>query len=353
MDYERLPSAPYAFGRECVSVAVDPTGTALLTATIGGAFVRRLADGAAIARVTPQGSLRSASFAPDGVRVVVANREGALQLFDGPTGAPASQLASVGSEATCVAPARNAVFAASQKRVVELDGTTLAERRVVLAGPLPGRPTHVLASPEGATLYVACQSDLVAIDLTSGANRWIRRFEGCTVGAFAGSPDGSVLIGAVAGAFDGLVGTLASNGGAGPSVAFPPPRGVTWAGESVATSAKAQDAAAEILAKMNLPASSLKMPSGPAEHNVSYTPVPAISPDGSTLAVSTRDGRLAIVDARTVALRGIHPRRKGLGFLESLVWLGDSQRLVVGCADGVVSVVTVDGRTLLEFEAAR
>jgi len=338
MDFELLPSAPYPDGVECPAVDVHASGEAFLACTSTRVAVRSTVNGAAFFVIDTGGYIRSARFSPEGGTILVATTIGDLRTFDARTGATIASVAA-GADSEAFVPADGSILAAAKGEVSAYDGRTLAKLRVITRGSADTRVSSIATNRDGTRIVLAAGPSLVCVAASSGVPSWVRRFDIGDVGRVALTPDESTVVCSVSGHPGGIVATRLSDGQPGWTYRFTGPRGVAWTTAAPGNiSASGTDAAAEAMKKLGIDPSTLAIPKGPSTRRVSYPSSPVISRDGAHVLSNLPDGKLVVLDTATGEPRATPTEPR---FIESVAWLPDATRALVGGADGRIGIYGV------------
>ncbi len=306
---ERFVAPPYEDdGRSAGTVSVHPSGEVVAVASYDIVEVRRSSDGGRVWAGPLPGTGMVARFSPGGGLLAVGSGHRA-RLYDARTGRVLGKTHKLQDYCHEIAWLGSDQYFAlgGQRGEVQIINASTMQLHLQLLGedpdytPLGG----LAASADGGRLFVSLGSQLICFD-SSGSMAW-REAKGLPDGGMlSASPDGATLVGAnYSGVafFDGRTGRPANR------FQFQCAKEVHW-----------------------------KV--GGYDNDVSWSPKPAYSPDGATIAVQDHVGNLSFIEAHTGRLHPT-PRARGRAWIEEIAWFADSNHVALAMSDNSLAVWTV------------
>ena len=317
-EVERLSRAPYESDESCSVVDVHPGGE--LVVACGGATVelRHSSNGMRYGAFPMPDTVLSARFSPDGQWLLLGGLDGRAYIVEVRSGRHQGATQPMGDGCDEVAwLGRSTYFAAGSQcgEVWIVDATTMRETRILAPDPDYHQLGGLVASADGARVFVSVGSRIGAFEAASGRVLWRNDTALSNASRLTIAPRGDVL---VAAGYDGVAFFDANTGLPGARFPFPSARNVSWP----------EGGAGGLLSKIR------KQDDEPLW---SWSSRPRFSPQGHYVAVQDHVGNLSFIDAISGALHPT-PREAGRAWIEDLAWFPDGNHVLLGSSDNALAL---------------
>ncbi|MCB9764273.1 MAG: PQQ-binding-like beta-propeller repeat protein [Alphaproteobacteria bacterium] len=320
-DYEQLPEEPYPmFSTPDVSRVQAHPGRGLFLAVVGDTLTfRKLDDGSEHAEeIYVRERVLGSHLSPDGRRVVVGTCENVAIVFDIDSG---EELARTPKFKDYLDNVRwldddRFVGVSQQIEMSVFDGRSGQPLKPILTDAIYDSLFGVEVSHDGGRIFLAHGERIRCFDVGSGAVVWERSFDWSPQNPTL-SPDGQRLLFCAGG-----LRTLRAADGA------------------------------DVAQGPHFPSEGIQYP-GQIGMGTSWDTKPSWSADARRVAVNLPNGQFAIYEAETLTPVHTFDRTDALAWIESVHWLPDSDRILMGTSHNHVLLFSAaSGKVIEDWEGA-